>query len=267
MSCLFSSVIFLLSIKVLFCEFELDLIFQLQMFLSYRKRKLFSNKNFPLILVICIIFFLIDDLNAQDVALSDEERVNEVKKRKDLPYFFDDIMIIGGVNRSGLYMSNEFRSLNYGNGFNIGLEGFTPLGKITFIDYGIHFTQRSFFHDRNSVQFRNNYLDFPLYVSYSLPELTSINWRFFLGTQFTYLLSSNQIGNYLNDSQVNFQFDPNRFKRFDFGLNFGLSAEVKYYFFRVRSYIGANNLDSSDQGSMNSFYMEFGYFLFRKYRK
>lgn len=177
------------------------------------------------------------------------------------PYFLYDLMIVGGLNRSGLFFSNEFRNLAYSNGFQIGIEGFLPLGRVTFFDYGIQYAQRNFIHRPEQITFSNDYLDFPAYVSYALPELKNIDWRVFLGGQISYRFSSRQSMPY--KSTVGFQYDPRGFHRVDGGMIFGLSGEWKNYYGRLRSYIGVNNMDSQDQGAMNSFFIEFGYFIFR----
>jgi hypothetical protein len=206
-------------------------------------------------------------LMAQEDDTSLQQEGNKIRN-KQLPYFLDDVMLIVGLNRSGLYFSDQFRDLSYGSGYNIGAEGYLPLGKITFLNYGVHFSQRSFYHLPDSkVKFDNYYLDFPVYVSFSLPELKRIDWRFFLGTQLTYRLSSSQVGEYPILGEDFFQFEVRRFKNLDGGMTFGLSAEARDFFFRLRSYVGVNNLDELDQGTMNSFNVELGYFLFRKYRK
>lgn len=220
-----------------------------------------------LLVNILLVVFCGSMLKAQDDEIQLQKEDSKIRN-KALPYFLDDVMIVGGINRSGLYFSDQFRELSYGNGYNIGAEGYLPLGKITFLNYGMHFSQRTFYHFQNSkVRFDNHYLDFPLYVSFSLPELKRIDWRFFLGTQVTYRLSFNQVGEYPFLVDDFFQFKGRRFKNLDGGMTFGLSAEARDFFFRLRSYVGVNNLDELDQGAMNSFNIELGYFLFRKYRK
>jgi len=221
------------------------------------------------IFLILILFSSINPLVGQSDSLKVvyNGTIEKTKNKGNLPYFVDDLMIIGGINRSGLYFSDNFRDLSYGSGFQIGVEGFLPLGNITFFDYGIQYVQRNFSHNQGDILFKNHFLEFPLYVSFSLPEFTKIDWRFFLGTQFTYRLSSSQSGTYDLLLPDTFTFDPERFKRFDGGMTFGLSGEANDIYMRLRSFIGVNNLDRDDQGAMNAFYIEVGYFLFRKYRK
>lgn len=237
--------------------------------MNYKKIfELLSHFCYKLFFVnILLAFFHCGFLHAQENEIQLEKDGKKINN-KSLPYFLDDVMIVGGINRSGLYFSDQFRELSYGNGYNIGFEGYLPLGKITFWNYGVHFSRRSFHHFQGSkVRFDNQYLDFPLYVSFGLPELKSIDWRFFLGAQITYRLSSNQNGEYPILGEDFFYFELTRFKNLDGGMTFGLSGEAKDFFFRLRSYVGVNNLDDFDQGAMNTFQIEMGYFLFRKYRK
>lgn len=198
---------------------------------------------------------------SQEIETAGSQDSTIVVPTNGTPYFLYDLMIVGGLNRSGLFFSNEFRNLEYANGFQIGLEGFLPLGRVTFFDYGIQYAQRNFIHSTEQITFRNHYLDFPAYVSYALPEMKAIDWRFFLGVQLSYRLSSDQSGPYQNAG--GFQYDPNGFRRMDGGMIFGLSGEWRNYYGRLRSYVGVNNMDTQDQGAMNSFFIEFGYFIFR----
>jgi hypothetical protein len=229
---------------------------------------IFFIKNIWLI-CLCFVF---SNLSYGKNPDSDNDKVLSIslyKKNKlaSLPYFVDDIQIIGGLNYGGLYMSRQYQNLNYTGGFNVGVESLLPIGQIIFLNYGVHFAQRNFQY-RNS-QFTNNFIDLPLYASYELPILKEIDLRFFLGSQFNYRLSSTN-GEFTaeNPPQTDyFQFNTNDFKRFDFGWTFGLSGEYRSVFFRLRSFVGTRKLDIKDQGTMNTFNMELGYFLFRNFRK
>jgi hypothetical protein len=235
--------------------------------------------SFGLILLLVFGLTFFGSVSAQDIKVEEEAAKNEETKEdsgeedldefslSNLPYFLDDVMILAGVNSGNVYWSNHFRELRSSGGFQIGLEGFVPLGQVTFIDYGIHFAQRNFRHGRQDIVFRNNYLDFPLYASFMLPEFRSIDWRFFLGTQFSYMLSTSQSEEYLPGGFDDFQYDPSRFNRFDTGMTFGLSVERGNFFIRLRSFVGISRVDRMDQGGMNAFYLEGGYFLFRRFRQ
>ncbi|EOZ93562.1 hypothetical protein A33Q_3508 [Indibacter alkaliphilus LW1] len=176
-------------------------------------------------------------------------------------------MLLAGFNSGNVYWSNHFRELRSSGGFQIGFEGFIPLGQITFLDYGIQYAQRNFKHGKQEILFKNHFLDFPIYASFMLPELRSIDLRFFLGTQFSYRLSSEQSEIYPLLSNDSFQYDPTRFNRFDSGMTFGLSGEKGNFFFRLRSFVGISKIDRMDQGSMSAFFIEGGYFLFRGLRQ
>ncbi|MGY6741426.1 MAG: outer membrane beta-barrel protein [Cecembia sp.] len=206
---------------------------------------------------------------AQDNAEDEQHDIQiEEKQSKwsNLPYFMDDLKVIVGVNRSGIYWSDQFRDLNYGSGVLLGLEGFIPMGNISFFHYGMHYSTRNFSH-LDQVSFRTNHLDFPIFASFSLPEFRSIDWRFLLGTQLSARVGASQSGVYPVGPQDQFQFDTNDFKNFDGGMLFGLSAEKNDFYFRLRSYVGVNKVDRKDQGGINVFYIDFGYFLFRQYRQ
>ncbi|WP_194774484.1 outer membrane beta-barrel protein [Pararhodonellum marinum] len=191
----------------------------------------------------------------------------KVKNWNNLPYFMDDLMLIVGLNRGGIHFSNEFKDLSFASGYQIGVEGFLPLGNITFFDYGIHFSNRNFIHNPQDILFESYFLDLPIYVSFSLPELRSIDLRLLLGAQFSSRLGTRQSKPYvLNDPEM-FYYIPSQFKNFDFGMTFGLSGEVGDFYGRLRGYVGANNFYSQEQGAYSAFSIEMGYFIFRRYRK
>lgn len=201
-----------------------------------------------------------------------EEQKNQEEEQADvsfdlsnIPYFTNDLFLVAGLNYGGLYWSNYFKELRSAGGFSLGVEGYTPMGNMTFINYGLHFAQRNFIHGRQEILFSNNYLDMPIYVSFRLPEFQNIDFRFFLGTQFSYRLGSNQQSPYLPGNLDAFEFDTDRFNRFDTGMNFGLSGETGRVFFRLRSFVGISKLDRMEQAPLSAFFIEGGYFLFRNY--
>ncbi|MBW3466719.1 outer membrane beta-barrel protein [Arthrospiribacter ruber] len=226
------------------------------------------------LLFLCLFVFLISHSGLAQEIEEESEEEDETEEPIDsdfflsnIPFFLYDVMITGGLNTSNVYWSNHYRELNPAGGFQIGLEGYFPLGQVSFIDYGVQFAQRNFRHGSQSILFKNNYLDFPLYASFSLPEFITIDWRFFLGTQFSYRLSTTQSEDYLLFNQDRFEYDPQRFNRFDTGMTFGLSGERNNIYFRLRSFVGISKIDRLDQGAMSSFNLELGYFLFRNYRQ
>ncbi|GHB27284.1 hypothetical protein GCM10008106_05020 [Mongoliitalea lutea] len=218
-----------------------------------------------------MILILLSSQSGFSQSETEDEKDSEKEKKEstkwgNLPYFMDDIKLVAGLNRGGVFWSDEFRNLSYGSGYQLGLEGFLPMGKISFFHYGMHYSARTFNH-LNQVDFRTNHLDFPIFASFGLPEFTSIDFRFLLGTQLSARIGGRQIGTYSSLGNDQFLFDVNEFKSLDGGMFFGLSGEQKDFYFRVRSYIGVNNLDRRDLGSLNAFYIDFGYFLFRRYRQ
>ena len=238
--------------------------------LNIKKVSFFRGSIYGWLLLVFLTFFWSSvQIHAQDA--SNEELAKEELEEKEntwsnLPYFMDDLKVMIGFNRSGIYWSDQFRDLSYGSGLLFGIEGFIPMGNISFFHYGMHFSTRNFSH-LSQVSFRTNHLDFPIFASFSLPEFRSIDWRFLLGTQLSARVGASQSGVYPIGPQDQFQFDTNDFKNFDGGMFFGLSAEKNDFYFRLRSYVGVNKLDRKDQGGMNAFYIDFGYFLFRRYRQ
>jgi hypothetical protein len=192
----------------------------------------------------------------------------EVEKRNAKPsvsYFLDDFSVFGGINSSGLSFSNNRKNLAYTGGFQFGVQEMVPLGKVTFFNYGIQYSKRGFSHESEGVSFSNYYLEFPFSVSFELPELRNLDFRFYLGAQIASLLSTKQTGQYGTDPD--FFYDPGEFTKMDAGFIFGLSIEKSNFFLRVGSYIGLRKLAEQDTGFQNSFSLDFGYYLFRSLRK
>jgi hypothetical protein len=50
----------------------------------------------------------------------------------NLPYFMDNVFVVAGFNRSGLYSGPQFRNLSYTGGVNAGIEAYTPVGPKSF---------------------------------------------------------------------------------------------------------------------------------------
>lgn len=195
---------------------------------------------------------------------------------KILPYYINDIYLIGGLNQSGIFWSYNHRDLSYSGGFQANIESYVPLMRKAFFNYGFGYAQRRFNHHvstingRKQVQFVNHIIEIPLYFSYELPIIPDVDFRFLLGTQLSFRLNSSQRNPYpeLTEMMPNqFIYDVAKFKNFDFGMLFGLSGEYKDFFLRFRSYVGVVNLTSTETGMFNSFYIDFGYFFLRNWRK
>lgn len=192
-----------------------------------------------------------------------------------LEYLIDDTYFTAGLNRGGVFWSNHYSDISDGNGFNFGIESYTPLMNKSFLNFGVIFSQKRFSHlpkgftEDNRIEFQNNTLEFPLFASFELPVLRDYDFRFNLGVQLNYRLGTNRINEYQDEvinSEVFYYPMDGRYKRFDGGMLFGLSAERNNFYFRLRSASGMNNFYSSEQGMLHAFYIDFGYFLFRKLR-
>lgn len=183
----------------------------------------------------------------------------------NLPYFMDDLMFIGSLNRTGLHYSNEFRNLRVANGYTLGFEIYYPLLPKAFLHYGLSMSQNSFEHNGIAVRLRQ--LNLPFIMAYELPVLRAFDFRFLLGGQ----MSLFRCGDYrwpttfIPNNDV-FWFNDNNFQALDLGMCFGLSMEYNNFYGRLRNYTGTRKLDPADTGMINSWHIELGYFPFRKLR-
>lgn len=201
------------------------------------------------------------------ISQEDTLKFSALNKSK-LEFLLDDTYLFGGVLTSGIYYSNNFRALQYGNGFVFGIEQYFPTSGKVFFSAGMNVTQRNFSYllSAPNIQVRNTYLDVPLGAAFELPILRSLDFRIILGSNTGVRLHSVVRGDYnalLEENPEMFVYDVNDFHRFDFGWIFGLSAEYQNILLRFRSYSGFGKLDRKDQGMLNSFNFEVGYFLFR----
>jgi hypothetical protein len=231
--------------------------------------KLFKKTVFPI-----VFLFAFPLIASASGSLSHKDEDGKKKSKKEeksywhnLPYFMDDITLIAGLNYGGIYMSNHYREMSYASGFQIGVESYVPVARIVFVNYGLHYAQRNFQYQGRLTQ--NSFLDFPVFASFELPELRSVDLRFLLGGQVSYRLSSKTENPFAQEPSSTgvFPSKPDEYKHFDLGWTFGISGEYRSVYFRLRSYVGLNNIDPRDQGSLNSFHLDVGYFLFRGLRK
>jgi hypothetical protein len=191
----------------------------------------------------------------------------------NLPYFMDDLMLVGGLNRTGIHYSNHFRQLRVDNGFNLGFENYVPMLPKAFLHYGLFFNHASIRYtatdDRNGT-IKLNKLDIPVFMAYELPVFRQFDWRFFLGAQVSYRIGGASVNlppaEGITTMPIVSAFDPTRFQRFDLGMNFGLSMEYNSWYGRIRNFTGTRKLDVNDTGMLNSWHIEVGYFLFRNLR-
>ena len=190
--------------------------------------------------------------------------------KSKLQFFLDDTYFFGGIATTGIYYSNNFRDLKYTNGFVLGIEQYFPLSGKVFLSTGINISQRNFIHLKKSpnIRINNLYLDVPVTTAFELPILRNLDFRLILGANIGFRTNSTIKGDYhliLENNPDVFIYNKNDFHRIDFGWIFGLSAEYKNFIFRFRSYSGFVKLDNKDQGMLNSFNFEIGYFLFRSF--
>lgn len=201
----------------------------------------------------------------------------------NLPYEFDDVMLVAGLNLSSLNFSNYFRELGTVGGFQIGAEGYYPIGEKIFFHTGLMYARTGFLHRDFDVRINNHQLVVPFLFAYELPVFRSYDWRIFFGGQFSYNVGFSSFGNYPEEGNF-FRYQTDEMNRFDMGLNFGLSMERDAYYLRLRGYFGTVKVTNGifpgerdpetnpyggigDTGMMQAFFVEFGYFLFRPLRK
>ncbi|MCC5930625.1 MAG: outer membrane beta-barrel protein [Cyclobacteriaceae bacterium] len=188
-------------------------------------------------------------------------------KSGQLPYFLDDVMFIIGINRSGLYYSQHYRDLDYKSGFSLGLEGYSPVFDKATFHYGILFSQLGFYQKSSDITFDTYHLEFPVFLAYELPAFRQFEWRLIVGSQVNTRIGSSQNGSYLIfNPEETFIYNTRGFRRMDWGFTFGLSAEYNNFYVRLRSFSGVVKLVRQDQAMMNSWSMEIGYFIFRRFR-
>ncbi|MDO8966351.1 outer membrane beta-barrel protein [Algoriphagus sp.] len=180
-------------------------------------------------------------------------------------YFLKDLSFYAGANSSGLLFSNYHRDLEYKGGFQFGVQEIYPLGKKTFLNFGLQYSKRGLRHSKYQVEFDNSYFDVPVSVSFELPELRSLDFRFYLGGQFSTLVNAKQRGIYPDNTLV--AFNGSKFSPTDGGFIFGITIERFDFFLRAGSYIGFRKLVPWDTGAPNSFGVDLGYYLFRSLRK
>ncbi|MFN3528492.1 MAG: outer membrane beta-barrel protein [Bacteroidia bacterium] len=197
------------------------------------------------------------------------KRLDEMN-RNQLPFFIDDIMLVGGLSATNIHYSNEFRHLSMRSGFNFGIENYFPLLPKAFLHYGLHYSRANISYqplDATRANISFGRIDIPIYMAYELPVMRQTDFRIFLGTQLAFRTGSGSIDFPAGFAQPPYPsvyvLNSDNFQRFDYGLNWGLSMEYDKWFWRMRSYIGTRRLFSNDTGMFSAFYLEGGFFLFR----
>jgi hypothetical protein len=205
-------------------------------------------------------------LKSNDDSLTVSRNKSRTIKRLDLsnlPYIMDDLMIIAGFNQTTMMYSIDHRSIRYGGGFQLGSEVYIPVLEKAFFHVGANYALRRFENGVNTYSMHR--LEVPLFLAYELPEFRQFDWRFLIGFQLNGNLTNQEAGP--DGSLADARYRSRDFRFFDFGLIGGLSAEFKEFYFRLRAYSGTRSLISEDSGAIAFFQFDFGYFIFRKFRK
>ncbi len=187
--------------------------------------------------------------------------------RSKVSFFLDDTYVMGGVNHGGVSYSNHARNLSYGIGPVFGLEQYFPLSGKVFLTAGINASQLNFRYsvEPGQVEASNWYLNIPISTAWELPIWRRYDFRIILGA-FVGMRLDSEVNGYENfpaESSDYFIYNTSDFNRFDVGWSFGASMEHRNVIVRIRSFTGFINIDKKDQGIINTFNLEIGYFLFR----
>lgn len=182
-----------------------------------------------------------------------------------LPYFLDDLMVVVGYSRSGIYMSRFYPDTKRIGGLVLGVENYFPVLPKAFLHYGVHTTSRGLLHTPYDVKLRTQYVDVPLFLSYELPELRQYNLSIQLGMQYSGQLSARLRNDYPETSSFNYELA--QLRKHHLGYVFGLSLEHKSWYGRVRMLPNLSKLVANDQGMNTSLQIEFGFFPFRNLRR
>lgn len=190
--------------------------------------------------------------------------------KSKLSFLLDDTYLFVGVNTSGIYYSNHYRNLSNKPGYSAGVEQYLPLRGNVLITTGLVVSQRNFQYtkDPNSAEVKNTYLDLPIRAAFELPVLRKLDFRIFFGanvaTRLTSEINREKQESFTDIDPDEFSYKLDDFNRMDFGWNFGFSAEYRNFNFRIQSFSGFIKVDKKDQGMLNSFSMDVGYFIFRR---
>ena len=187
---------------------------------------------------------------------------------KRLPYFFDDIMVVFGVSNSGVYYTPNYESLAHVPGLKLGLESYFPVFPRAFLHFGVLGNRRGFEHASAGRTFNSLFIEMPLFLSYELPELEFMDWRFIAGTKFAYLMSTESLDSGAGHQEAEdlFHYDPESFNHLDWGFYVGMSFEKRNFYLRISSYTGVVKLVPTDQGMRAEFSLDLGFFPFRSLR-
>ena len=188
---------------------------------------------------------------------------------RNLPYEFDDIMLVVHGNRTGLQFSKDYKNLNYSNGFGIGLEAIVPVVEKIFFHYGLIYSSHNFTQNSgvNELRFNQQFLEVPTMFAWEMPIFRQWDWRIHLGANTRYMLKAQRTSGEYIEGENWVVFDENEFWRWDLHFNFATSIERYNCYLRLRGTFGTFPLFSGATESRAGFYLDFGYFLFRNLRR
>lgn len=201
-----------------------------------------------------------------DSIITKSSRFAEMK----FPLLLDDLMLAGGLNFGGIYMSQYPLELSYRGGFHLGMAHYQSIGKKVFLNYALMYSQKGFNHHvGEKIRFTLNTWEVLTFAAYELPVMRDYDFRFLLGLHYNYFANLKQDRIYPDTRFENedFMYSNYNLRKHDFGLFFGLSLERDDYYFRLSSTVGHVNVVSNDQGMFQNLNVTFGYFPFRHYRQ
>jgi hypothetical protein len=218
-------------------------------------------------------FFLLLPFLLASICYSQNDSISNTlssREKLNFPFLLDDLMVSGGLNFGGMYMTKFKDDLSYDNGFHLGLEHYQSVGKKVFLNYALLYSRKGFNHHVDDrVKFSLNTWEVLTFASYELPAFRDYDFRFLLGVNYNYFSSLGQDKEYslAYAESGNFMYSNHNLRKHDVGLFFGLSFERNDYYFRLSSTIGHVNLMRNDQGMYHNLNLTLGYFPFRFYRQ
>ena len=218
-------------------------------------------------------FLLLITLTFSAVVFSQNDTIAKKTSRfaeMNFPFLLDDLMLAGGLNFGGIYMSQYPLELTYRGGYHFGLGHYQSIGKKVFLNYAFMYSQKGFNHHvGEKIRFTLNTWEVLTFAAYELPVLRDYDFRFLLGAHYNYFANLGQDRPY-PDSRIEnegFMYSNHNLRKHDFGLFFGLSLERDDYYFRLSSTVGHVNVVNNDQGMFQNLNITVGYFPFRHYRQ
>jgi hypothetical protein len=182
-----------------------------------------------------------------------------------LHYLSEDTYVFGGLNAFNLLYSNQFRDLDFGWGYNLGVIGYTPLQKKSYLNIGLQIQYVRFHHKTQNFDEWPQFFKagIPLYVSYDLPSPPKSQVKIQFGTQVDYIFFAGKNSTTM-PQEAEFRFDLNQLKRFHFNYRIGFQMEYSPLILEVFYVHSLNKMFQNDIGVPNQFCLNIGYF-FKRY--